>query len=1689
MKRHISIFALLLSAFAAGFAVPAQAFNYYAFSTHACTISDYDEEVLGFSTWSDETKGYSYPNWSQHGLTDMAIASGLITAQESQKLRFVGWYTRTAGWTNAEWPKTDDCTDLITSEKSISAAQISGAGKIGSQSVVLAKYVPLDPIDLTLAVKEGVARIGYKTGSGVFAYVSKDTVIKADYGSTYDLIAEATGGWSFNGSSTKNETFANITSAKTFAPVPERVTYTVTVAPNGGSGGSCPSYTVSASQQTKTITLPTRTGYSIASSWGVSGAKDGKPTVSGNTLTIPAGTYGNLTLTPTWTANEYSLTVNPNSGSYEGQPIEQTLEEKLCYDATKLNAISVATRENYTLSGYYTSSSGGIKVYDGNGHNVKCDFWTGAYPSGTFKGTSDLKVYAIWTPNASTVTLDKQGGTGGAASVSVKYDTTVPSITSLPTRTGYAFEGYYTGKNGGGRKYYNANGEGIEKWISTGTTMLYANWTPNGYKVQYELCGGSTGTDAPSTAKVGTAFRVSMPMRAGYTFTGWNVTGTAANYSTAKWGIASDASSTAIQDASAVCFNSQYSFVYFLNLTMTQDATVTLKANWKAKTYTVTFDGNGGTPTPTSATVTYDSNYGNLATCTRKGYVFKGWWTAKEGGTQITETTTVELTAAQALYAHWEAKKYNVTIDPKGGLFNKSTKPTTFERALTFDSADMNSLDVPVREDGTKFLGYYTSGGVLVYNDKGECVRGETYWNADWPDGKYVNDGHLTVEARWSEASRYTIGVSSDSGKGTATGGGTFEAGTSVTLTATPNAGYSFAGWQREVTSIVSTDNPYKFTASSAAAGTYVAIFTGNVYKVTFRESRQSQAPFKYVTFGEAYGELPKYSTTTEEIEGWYTDYDGAGKRINETTPVTTPEDHNLYAKWTEKKKITVIYADQSRKNTWITNSVEKSHKITDDEARAITKGWSAERDYKYWIKGWNPTLPLTVEGDTTITAVWESYSDVLDCSDLEFDVRANWFVDTTSGFYTKGDSCLKLTNIGGDDFVSVKVTEPGTFTFNWKAGSKATALYVNEPGGGGKAQRYVVTSANQWTPVTIKATVASEEKPAEIKFKPSEQEFDDYLALDAVTWTPGLPPVISHTVEVTTDGPGAVSKSPVRGTYAEGETVTLTAAADTGYAFCSWVNETGVVANVNPWTFTVTGDVHCWATFTNCSPVDVGYTVTVTSGEHGTAGKSPDLTGYKEGSSVTLTAMPDPGYAFASWSDGSADASHDITVMSNASYTATFTASVYTVTFDANGGELKGTATKSVTYGEPYGTLPEATWAGKVFAGWMAARNGGETVTSASRVMSAKNHTLYAQWNEKDVGDISRALGCSNLRFVNETDGWAIYPGDKHSGDSCLRAETKPAKVSAELFGPGTLTFWWRAKASVKVAGGAQMIVTAGNTTTNCVKLKGESEWAEMRIEGVEIAAGAQKISFEVSLPGEYCQIADVTWTPALLPEVTVTNAVPVAVSGLVYTGGALTGVKEGDGYSIVGNVATNAGDYVAAATPDGGTVWEGGSSAPTNIAWSIAKAAYDMDGVTFASVTNVADGARKSIFVSGALPSGVTVAYEGNGRSEPGMYTVTAKFTGDATNYESIPDKTATLTLLEPFTGKYTIRFKVPTGLVKPSDMDCETGKVYNLPALPSEYKWRRTDAGGRLYDGGVLVFDLIEAPVLELEAVKVP
>jgi len=141
-------------------------------------------------------------------------------------------------------------------------------------------------------------------------------------------------------------------------------------------------------------------------------------------------------------------------------------------------------------------------------------------------GTVDMGAYEYGSmPTATyTVTLDRNGGSGGSASVSATVGSPMPSATA-PTRDGYTFQGYFdTSATSGGTQYYTATMASAHNWDKAQNATLWAHWTANAaatYTVTLDRNEGSGGS-ASVSVKVGDPMpSATAPTRDGYTFQGY----------------------------------------------------------------------------------------------------------------------------------------------------------------------------------------------------------------------------------------------------------------------------------------------------------------------------------------------------------------------------------------------------------------------------------------------------------------------------------------------------------------------------------------------------------------------------------------------------------------------------------------------------------------------------------------------------------------------------------------------------------------------------------------------------------------------------------------------------------------------------------------------------------------------------------------------------------------------------------------------------------------------------------------------------------------------------------------------------------------------------------------------------------------------------------------------------------------
>ncbi len=187
-----------------------------------------------------------------------------------------------------------------------------------------------------------------------------------------------------------------------------------------------------------------------------------------------------------------------------------------------------------------------------------------------------------------------------------------------------------------------------------GTIPVTTGWSP----------AGSTETKTKSVTYNQAYGTLPTPTRDGYTFKGW-WTGNGIS----SWG-------DEVKDTTVV----------------TNAANHTIYAKWDINNYVLTADANGGTiPTTdgwtgTGATatksVTFGESYGALPTPVLEGYSFLGWFTEKDGGTEVNHQNKMSA-ADVTIYAHWEINGYTLTFEGNGTLIDGECADIEFETGET----------------------------------------------------------------------------------------------------------------------------------------------------------------------------------------------------------------------------------------------------------------------------------------------------------------------------------------------------------------------------------------------------------------------------------------------------------------------------------------------------------------------------------------------------------------------------------------------------------------------------------------------------------------------------------------------------------------------------------------------------------------------------------------------------------------------------------------------------------------------------------------------------------------------------------------------------------------------------------------------------------------------------------------------
>ena len=236
-------------------------------------------------------------------------------------------------------------------------------------------------------------------------------------------------------------------------------------------------------------------------------------------------------------------------------------------------------------------------------------------------GTEEVTVKAIYK-QLYTLTINLNGGSSSQSLTHYMLEGTTLILTE-PTKNGYTFNGW--------------TGEGINGstfTMGSSNVTISASWNVINYTITYNLNGGSANN--PTSYNIDTTtFTLTNPTKTGYTFNGW----TGSNGSSPQTSV---------------------------TISKGSQGDKTYTANWTAKTYTITYNCNGGSGSTSSSSHTYDvaknlsSNGCYKITEGTSGMVYymAGWSTSSSASaatyTNGQSVTNINNGSNTTLYAVWK---------------------------------------------------------------------------------------------------------------------------------------------------------------------------------------------------------------------------------------------------------------------------------------------------------------------------------------------------------------------------------------------------------------------------------------------------------------------------------------------------------------------------------------------------------------------------------------------------------------------------------------------------------------------------------------------------------------------------------------------------------------------------------------------------------------------------------------------------------------------------------------------------------------------------------------------------------------------------------------------------------------------------------------------------------------------------
>ena len=489
----------------------------------------------------------------------------------------------------------------------------------------------------------------------------------------------------------------------------------------------------------------------------------------------------------------------------------------------------------------------------------------------------------------------------------------------------------------------------------------------------------------------------------------------------------------------------------------------------------------------------------------------------------------------------------------------------------------------------------------------------------------------------------YTISASvSPENSGSVTGTGEFNHGSSVTLTATANEGYTFVNWT-EGNAEVSTEAVYTFTATRNR--TLVANFS-LPYTISASVNPENSGS---ITGAGEYNHGTLVTLTATANEGYtFVNWTEGGVEVSTDAAYTFTANRNrtLVANFSINRY--TINADVNPENS---GSVTGTGEF--DYGTSVTLTATATEGYNFvnWTEGdtevsTDDAYTFTVTQDRTLVANFslnsytisasvnpENSGSITGTGEYDHGTSVTLTATANEGYtflnWTEGD-----TEVSTDASYTFIATENRTLMANFSVHSYTISASVNPEGAG------TISGTGEYDHGTlVTLTAIANEGYTFVNWTEGGNEVStDASYTFTATVNRSLVANFSLniyiiSVSVNPENSGGASGA---GEYSHGTSVTLYAFENSGYTFVNWTEEGVEVSNEAIYTFIATDNRTLVANFSL-----IVYTISVSVNPE----NSGTITGageYGQGELVTLIATPNAHYAFEKWTEDGAVISTD---------------------------------------------------------------------------------------------------------------------------------------------------------------------------------------------------------------------------------------------------------------------------------------------------------------------------------------------------------------------------------------------------------------------------------------------------------------